>query len=140
MLPRPLCVAAANSTRPGMDIAIPNKLALSQGKSAIRPRSLYVDLLDAALTEWDLSEETQSSGEALAQLVWHRHEVIWNRRSPSDRDGTAPALADQIAYDMVLIRFARSLGVDCDPYRCGPPEDERQRIERVLASRGIPLE
>jgi hypothetical protein len=105
----------------------------------MRPGSLYVDLLDAALSERDLSDDAQSSGEALAQLDWYRHEVIWNQRSPSDRDWTAPALADQMAYDIALIRHARSLGVDCDPDRFGSPEDERKRIERLLASRGIPL-
>jgi len=104
------------------------------------PRSLYSDLLDAALQEREQSEGDPSSGEALARLVQYRHEVVWRQQPASDRALTTPALADQMAYDVALIRYARSLGIDCDPEGFGSPRDERQRLERVLASRGIPLE
>jgi hypothetical protein len=106
----------------------------------VRARPLYVDLLYAALSARGQSEKTPPSGEALSRLVWQQHEVIGNRWAASDRNGAVPALASQIAYDAALILYARSLGIDCDPDRFGPPEDERQRIERVLAARGIPLE
>jgi hypothetical protein len=102
------------------------------------PKSLYSDLLDAALRAQGQSEGAPSSGEALAQLVRRRHEVIWNQ--PSGQASTTPALADQMAYDMALIGYARSLGIDCDSEDFGSPQDERRRLERVLASRGIPLE
>jgi hypothetical protein len=104
------------------------------------PRSLYSDLLDAALRAQDQSEGAPSGAEALAQLVRRRHEVIWSQRSPSGQASTTPALADQMAYDMALIRYTRSLGIDCDSEGFGSPQDERRRLERVLASRGIPLE
>jgi len=104
------------------------------------PSSLYSDLLDAALREREQSEGAPSNGEALARLVQYRHEVIWKQRSTSDRASTTPALADQMAYDVALIRYARSLGIDCDPEGFGSPHIERQRLERALASRGIPLE
>jgi hypothetical protein len=104
------------------------------------PRSLYSDLLDAALRERDQSEGAPSNGEALARLVRNRHEVVWKQWPISDRASTTPELADQMAYDVALIRYARSLGIDCDSEDFGSPQDERERLERALASRGIPLE
>jgi hypothetical protein len=104
------------------------------------PRSLYSDLLDAALQAQEQSEGAPSIGEALAQLVRCRHEVSWSQRSPSGRASTTPALADQMAYDMALIRSARSVGSDCGSEGFRSPQDERRRLEELLASRGLPLE
>ena len=141
VLPRPLCAAAATASEAGFPrVAVVISHSTSQGKAAMPPRSLYSDLLDAALRERDQSEGAPSNGEALARLVRYRHEVVWKQRSTSDRASTTPALADQMAYDVALIRYARSLGIDCDSEGFGSPQDERQRLERALASRGIPLE
>jgi hypothetical protein len=141
MPPRPLCVAAPKTSEarlPGVVIVISH--SISQRKAAMPPRSLYGDLVDAALRERDQSEGALSNGETLARLVRCRHHVVWKQRSTSDRESTTPALADQLAYDVALIKYARSLGIDCDSAGFGSPQDERQRLEQVLASRGIPLE
>ena len=46
------------------------------------------------------------------------------------------ALADEVAFDAALIRYARSLGLRCDSRRFGWPHDERRMTERLLATRG----
>jgi hypothetical protein len=103
-------------------------------------RSLYSDLLDAALRAQDQPEGAPSGAEALTQLVRCRHEVIWSQRPQSGRASTAPALTDQMAYDMALLRYARSLDIDSDSEGFGSPQNGRRRLEQLLASRGIPLQ
>ena len=104
------------------------------------PRSLYVELLGAALSEREQSDGAASAGEALAELVRCRRQVVKREGPQADRGWATTALAEQVAYDTAIARFARCVGVDCDPLRFGWPHDERKRTEWVLMSRGIPLD
>jgi hypothetical protein len=107
--------------------------------SGTQPGSIYTGLLEAILAETDSSPHPRSASEALAQVVRRRRAVTWNRSTPDDQAWAAVALADQLAYDADLVAYARRVGIECDPRRFGIPEVERERIERMLAARGIPL-
>jgi hypothetical protein len=101
--------------------------------------SLYAELLDAALRERELSGEVSSLGESLAELKRSQRQVTKSNGEREDAGWATAAVADQVAYDVALVRYARSLNIDCDPGRFGWPHGERQRLE-WLASRGIPLD
>jgi hypothetical protein len=49
-------------------------------------------------------------------------------------------VADQLAYDVALVRLARSLGTEWDLCRFNQPLRERRTLERALGVRGIPLD
>jgi hypothetical protein len=106
----------------------------------VDPVSLYVELLNAALSEREQCERVPCADEALAELVRCRRQVVRREGPQADRGSATTALAEQVAYDIALARFARCVGVDCDPHRFGWPHDERKRTESVLVSRGIPLD
>ncbi len=50
------------------------------------------------------------------------------------------ALATQVAYDLALIRLARSVGLACQPNDFSQPETQRHELRRALASRGVHLD
>lgn len=106
----------------------------------MRPKSLYADLLEAVLGERARSGPAPSNGEALADLVQRRQQVLVNQRSRPGEGGAMTALIDEVAYDAALIRQAQRLGIDCDPGLFGGAQDERHRLEQALVSRGIPLD
>lgn len=100
---------------------------------------MFVELLEALLGDRG-SEARLRPEEALAELVRCRR-----RLAVSDSGGTGGhwavgAIADHLAYDAALIRYSRCMGVECDPRRFGAPGVERYRVERLLESRGIPLD
>jgi hypothetical protein len=101
--------------------------------------SIYVELLAAALSQRERSEDPPSIGEASLQLVRKRRRINWDDRPASGGDRVTLALVDEVAYDMALVQCARCLGIDCDPGRFERPLEERRRLEGELASRGIPL-
>ena len=103
-----------------------------------QPGSIYVDLLEAVFCERKTALDRLSASEALAQVLRHRRNLVGS--GPDHRGWAAGALADQVAYDSALIAYARRVGLECDPRRFGNPGLERQRIERVLGDRGIPLD
>lgn len=101
--------------------------------------SMYTELLGAAFGHTGSGEET-TAGEALAELL--RVSGRLGVASELSRTGTgwAPAaVADQLAYDVALLRLSRALGIACEPAAFDPPEPERARLEEALASRGVPL-
>jgi hypothetical protein len=65
--------------------------------------------------------------------------MVSNDQPHQDRGWSTGAIADQVAYDVALLRCARCLEMDCDPDRFGWPQDERQRLERMFAARELPL-
>jgi hypothetical protein len=120
-------------------VSTPGQAVGSQDDALIRPKSLYADLLEAVLDERERSGAAPSNGEALADLVQRRHQVLLNRQSRPDEGGATTALTDEVAYDAALIRQARRLGIDCDPSLFGGAQHERHRLEQALRSRGLPL-
>jgi len=101
--------------------------------------SVYLELLHSALEERERAGGAPSARAALAELVRCRRQTLWNQRSPANPDWAVGALADQLAYDIALIRYARCVGIDCDPDRFGWPHGERETIEQILTARGLPL-
>ena len=82
---------------------------------------IYTELLAAALTEREGSELPLSATEALAQVVTCRRNAVRSGVTPIRRGWATVALADQVAYDSALIRYAGIAGVSCDSRRFGSP-------------------
>lgn len=101
---------------------------------------IYTELLAAALTERERSQLPLSATEALAQVVTCRSRAVRGCSTPIGRGWATVALAQQVAYDSTLIRYAGIAGIACDSRRFGSPGAERQRVERELTARGIPLD
>jgi hypothetical protein len=97
---------------------------------------MYADLIEAALAEAYPPGHRISSHQARDEVFRRRKHLASAGREDGRRDVTA-ALADQVAYDVALIRLARSVDVDCDPRNFGWPGDERQKVERTLATGGV---
>lgn len=100
--------------------------------------SIYVELLNAAL-DARAATSPPSASKALAHLISFRRRVIGSRSGSNDGEWAAGALAEQVAYDAALIAYARRTGIECGPDGFGTPVAERQRIERMLEAKGIPL-
>jgi hypothetical protein len=99
--------------------------------------SMYSKLLARVLAESDRAQPDPSAEEALAQYL-----RCLPVGAPAGCRAPGPhwvesALADQVAYDAALIRYARSLGLPCDVQRFGWPRDERRSTERLVASHGV---
>ncbi len=97
--------------------------------------SMYADLLARTLAESEQAQPDPSPEQARAEYLRRRRgsgPVEWRASGPRWVDS---ALADQVAYDAALIRYARSLGLNCDAERFGRPHDERSRIEQQVESR-----
>ena len=100
--------------------------------------SIYTELLNAVLSEEEAAP-AMSTSESLAELVRARRKVVWTSAVPTDPGWSDVALAEQLAYDSSLIRYARMVGIDCHPGNFRIPGAERRRLERTLVSRGIHL-
>jgi hypothetical protein len=97
--------------------------------------SIYAQLVSRAL-DGDASR-ARTAGEAFAELVRCRtrlEEGIVGRTAPG---WASAAVADQLAYDVALISLARRHDIECSPLRFEHPRQERHRLERGLASRGV---
>jgi hypothetical protein len=99
--------------------------------------SMYTQLLEFALRERDQNDSRPASGVALADLARCRSGLLVDVVAPGD--SAMSEVADQLAYDVALVRMARSLGIDWDLGRFNQPLRERHTLERALAVRGIPL-
>ena len=101
--------------------------------------SMYSDLIEAALADPGVSDDGLSTSRALAEVVRCRHRLDTAGWREADRQGVDAVLADEVAYDVALVRYARSLGVECDTRAFGWPHTGRRRIEELLVSRGVAL-
>ena len=99
---------------------------------------MFAELLEALLGDRG-SDAVLRPEEALAELVRCRRRLASN---PGGTEGNwaIGAIADHLAYDAALIRYSRCLNIECDPRCFGEPGAERDRVERLLESRGIPLD
>ena len=81
------------------------------------------------------SEVTTGELVAVARRCRSRLEA---NKPAATREGWAPgALADQLAYDVALVRLSRQLGVASDVRAFGRPPAERLRLEAELSARGF---
>ena len=102
----------------------------------MQARSMYSDLLDAALSEVGRPDDGLRTRGSLAELLHYRRKLAEDaaRTGP---DWALQALADQLAYDVALIRLARRAGVRCSVRGFDRPEQERGRLEHDLERQGI---
>jgi hypothetical protein len=106
--------------------------------------SIYVQLLDAALAEGPPPPDEMTTDDAFAELLRHRGNLYSSSsskgRSSQGESLWAPdAVANELAYDMALIRLARLLGIECDTHDFELPGRGRARVELSLMSKGISL-
>lgn len=97
---------------------------------------MYSELLAHVLADSERAHPDPSPEQALAEYLRCRRgsaAAVWRAPGPGWVDS---ALADEVASDAALIRYALSLGLQCDSQRFGWPHDERRVTERLLASRG----
>jgi hypothetical protein len=99
--------------------------------------SMYSELLTHMLAESERAQPDPSPEQALAHYLRCRRV-----RAPAGWRAPGPHwvesdLADEVAYDAALIRYARSLGLPCDVQRFGWPRDERHSTEVLVASDGV---
>jgi hypothetical protein len=97
---------------------------------------MYVDLLIRALG--DGGDGTRSSDLLLSDLV-HSRARLRAADGHTASSTAADALARELSYDGALIRFCQSIDVPASPSHYSNPHDERARLERALADRGIDL-
>ncbi len=107
--------------------------------AAVTGGSVYLELLRVALEDRVRADGVPSARTAMAELIRCRRRTQWNQPGPEEPDWAVVAIADQVAYDIALIRYARCVGVDCELDRFSQPAEERRRIETALAARGLVL-
>ena len=101
--------------------------------------SMYSQLLNAAF-ETSRNPETEFAvGDMLVELLQARRSLGSDMQTHFGSSWAPEAIADQLAYDVALIRMARHMSIDCDPGDFDPPQSERARIENALESKGICL-
>jgi hypothetical protein len=102
--------------------------------------SIYVQLLDAALAEAPPQPDEMTTGDAVAELLRRRGNLNTNKSSRGGSLWAPDAVANELAYDMALIRLARFLGIECDADDFELPGRGRAQIELSLMSKGIRLD
>jgi len=99
---------------------------------------MYTQILETAIGERQ-SQTASSEAQVLSELSRCRVRMnsnLFNRGA----DWASTALANQIAFDVALIEFARTLGIACNPEAFEQPEARRAELGRELASRGFCLD
>jgi hypothetical protein len=99
--------------------------------------TLYVQLLRAAGGREPAGWRHHSRGGTLGEVLRCRARLGVGAPTPV---GSAPAaVADQLAYDLALLRLAGRLGIPVDVRRFAQAQKERVRLEGELADWGIRL-
>jgi hypothetical protein len=93
---------------------------------------MYVDILSSALDSW-VNELTDTA--LVDYALGCRAEMLGSRGS----DTSYSSLADEIAYDRVLIKLCETKDVAVEATGFAFPRRERARLERELATAGIDL-
>ena len=133
--------AAAGTGSPGSGGLSPHRHRLDhEGLAPMSSLSMYTELIEAALAEVYPQGEPISSAQALAEVVRRRPLLASSGWSGAGPPNVPATLAEEVAYDVALIRLARSVDVECDPRNFGWPRDERRKVERDLLSRGFRLQ
>jgi hypothetical protein len=101
--------------------------------------SIYTQLLGAALAERSSATEGLSAPEVLAELLRSRRGLNTSGESHGGPYLALDAVANQLSYDVALIRLAWALGIDCEINDFDRPDDGRVQTELSLTSRGIQI-
>jgi hypothetical protein len=97
--------------------------------------SIYAQLVSQALD--GEASRGRTAGEAFAELLGCRGRLQQGVASRTVPGWASSAVADQLAYDVALIVFARHHDIECSPVLFEHPQQERLRLEQGLASRGV---
>ena len=100
--------------------------------------SMYTQLLSAAIGRGPSELAGASERGAFDEVLRSRAEL--GSAPAADPDVVSAVLAREVAYDVALLRLARTVGVESGPDRFEQPELERARLEGALRGRGISLE
>jgi hypothetical protein len=94
--------------------------------------TIYSDLLDLALRERD-ADDRGPTDDTLAELVRCRARLPVEPPAPPVLDD----VADQLAYDVALVRHAEYLGIRRDVSPFARPPEGRRALERSVGARWI---
>lgn len=98
--------------------------------------SLYADLLEEVLRSHAGDASVAEPAMILEQLRAQRRRLGAPGPTPFDITGE---VAEQVCYDLMLLRLCAAIGVEHAPARFAQPEVERRRLEEDLRRRGIDL-
>jgi hypothetical protein len=101
---------------------------------------MYAQLIEAALERVGPFEEARTIGDVLSELIRCRNGLDANGRNGDAASWALHAVANEVAYDVVLIALARQFGIDCDPHAFDQPREERTRLEDAVAARGFVID
>jgi hypothetical protein len=104
------------------------------------PMSMYTQLLDVAFARRVPLDAGPTTRSAVEEVLECRAELGRGGPSDDDPDMVPVVLAQQIDYDVALLRLARVVGIVTDPRRFEQPQKERERLEHVFRDLGINLE
>jgi hypothetical protein len=96
---------------------------------------MYVRLLSIGLGGGGDVDADQTPGQALVNVLRCRSKLVVEPGGHVKRG--VGAIADELEYDIALIRFARLLGIPTDASSFSQPGVERERLERELELHGI---
>jgi hypothetical protein len=102
--------------------------------------SIYVQLLQAALAEAQQPSDETTTSDAVAELLRRRGDLYTRGSSHAGSFWAPDAVANELAYDIALIRLAKMLGVECGVDDFDRPGKGRAHVELALMSRGIRLD
>ncbi len=106
---------------------------------------MYSQLLTAAWDEFadDPEYDGATSGELLARLLDLRAAVHPGSDGEQGGDGLGPkgldTMANELTYDLTLLRLASAVGIPAEPRRFTDPRSERRRLEGELSTSGVNL-
>jgi hypothetical protein len=101
---------------------------------------MYTQLLGSALNQRRPADIGPTTADALAELFRCRRRLLVRTGASRQPGHGLGVVTDHLAYDVALVRLARSIAIDCDPSRFDQPQHERQTVERALVARGVPLD
>ena len=99
------------------------------------PMSMYVELLGAVLS--DRRSGAMAGLSLFDEAVDCRARLIRSKRQAGI--SAQHELAYELAYDRALVKLCAAGGIDVDPGRFSHPDQERTRLEQVLAGSGVDL-
>ena len=102
--------------------------------------TMYTQLLGSALDERGHPDITSDIGEFLADFLSSRARLHAGLTSVEETQPELLAVTNELAYDVALVRLARRLGIECEVDWFERPLRARRSLEKVLVTRGIPLE
>jgi hypothetical protein len=98
---------------------------------------MHGELIGAALEGVGPFDRARTPQDLVHELIRCRNRLEQGGSTSGAAGGVPDAVADQLAYDVVLIRLARRRGIACDPLAFDQPQAGRARLERALVSGGL---